>query len=367
MQFLYLNVPGIAPGTVATGMALVVDRVDTGGFKLREIAPAPHRVVNLSTAIVDAEMFTEGLNGDIVIATVSQIASFNGGVEAVFYLKCNDADRRMILGCRGKRLIWLWHTGGCNEGWKYKPNGSTKSFDTLFIDDKRLVRLQDTLKRFVDNRPHYSRCGIPYKLSFLLDGPPGTGKTSVIKAIANSLRADTFVINTSVATDLGNIVLSLEQTMVDPGQLRVIALEDIHLAPKELHEQVGELLDGSYDVTNCVFVMTSNIPAGQLDPMLTRSGRVNYSMTLGHLSSAMTERMVVTIVPQLKPFLAQFMAAVGDTPLRPSMLEGYLMQYLNEPDPCIALSSLPILVANAKRVAEENKLDFSSGPSFAAI
>lgn len=60
---------------------------------------------------------------------------------------------------------------------------SSRTFDNLFFPEKR--EIIDKIDFFLNNRPWYEKMGIPYTLGVGIHGPPGTGKTSFFKALAN--------------------------------------------------------------------------------------------------------------------------------------------------------------------------------------
>ena len=69
---------------------------------------------------------------------------------------------------------------------------SARRFNTIFFDQKQM--LLDKIDFFENNKDWYEEEGHPYTMGIALHGPPGTGKTSVIKCIANQLKRHLIVI-----------------------------------------------------------------------------------------------------------------------------------------------------------------------------
>ena len=69
-----------------------------------------------------------------------------------------------------------------SERWSEVVFESTRSFDNLFFDNKLIA--MDKIDHFLKNKEWYYNKGIPYSLGIGIHGPPGTGKTSFIKALA---------------------------------------------------------------------------------------------------------------------------------------------------------------------------------------
>lgn len=70
---------------------------------------------------------------------------------------------------------------------------SNKNFDNLFFEGKN--KFLEKINFFIHNEKFYIKNGIPYTLGILLEGNPGTGKTSIIKCLANYLNRHLVVIN----------------------------------------------------------------------------------------------------------------------------------------------------------------------------
>lgn len=114
---------------------------------------------------------------------------------------------------------------------------TNRSFKNLFGRNIDIVRKR--VEFFRDNKDWYDNKGVPYTLGILVSGSPGSGKTSLIKCIANELRRHIINIHlsdTMTKTQVENLFYSEQihvtqngktETYTIPINKRIYVLEDV--------------------------------------------------------------------------------------------------------------------------------------------
>ena len=212
-----------------------------------------------------------------------------------------------------------------SDGWSGSFSVPKRDLDTVVIDEAILESITKPIEWFLNNKQWYRDRGIPYKVSFVLEGPPGTGKTSLIRAIASKYDRDVYTLNLGTVSDGG-----LQKAVAGLGRSPMLIMEDFdstkalgkrnNTGPAELlpvSDEEGEpsrtsgtseirideqfsmltlsgilnCLDGIVPLDDVIVIKTTN-NLSNIDPAVLRKGRTDHIVHLPWLTSKEVVRYI---------------------------------------------------------------------------
>lgn len=189
----------------------------------------------------------------------------------------------------------LFTSGGFGN-WTPRNDLPIRPMESVILADGQLEKITNDLQLFLDSEDEYVKRGVPYHRGYMLHGPPGTGKSSAVRAITGHLNLDLFFLS------LGDIkedsaVMDMISHIERKG---VLLLEDIDRV--ESHTSLSALLnalDGVATPHGLVTMMTTN-NIEKLDPVLLRKGRIDMTEFIGLPDLDQVARLWETFYPNVE-------------------------------------------------------------------
>jgi DNA polymerase III delta prime subunit len=127
-------------------------------------------------------------------------------------------------------------------------------------------------------------------INLLLSGGPGTGKTTVARALCNELDVDYIIINGSESRGIDMVrqqVGSFASTMSTNGKVKVVILDEADYITPEAQAALRNLIE-SFS-SSCRFILTCNFKHKIIDPLHSRCSVIDFTTAKSELPKLQAE------------------------------------------------------------------------------
>ena len=234
----------------------------------------------------------EGMNQkwrppELVFSASSQEARDAVIEEIAAVMEANRAKQRQPVF----RMLNQW------DEWERIDDLPDRALDSVILPAGQLERVTGDIESFLASEDLYVKRSVPWHRGHLYEGPPGTGKTSVARAMACHFGLDVWYLPLAdVKKDT-----SLIKTVMGVKSKSLLLLEDVDIFHAATSRQEGfggttlsgllNSLDGIATPHGLITVMTTNTPE-VLDDALVRAGRVDLVEHFGLAKRPEVERLI---------------------------------------------------------------------------
>ncbi len=219
--------------------------------------------------------------------------------------------------------------------WQLAARKRPRPLETVILPDGLMDLVVEDCTWFFGAEDWYLDRGVPYRRGYLFSGPPGTGKSSLVLALAGHFARPLYGLHLSA---IGNDLV-LAESFADVPRDAILLLEDIDACRMALLRETGggrgkhegglslagllNAIDGVASSDGRLLIMTSNHPE-RLDPALVRPGRIDLKVPFRLLEADDVRRMYLRFHPGQEANAARF-ATLTATPVSAAELQRRLM------------------------------------------
>lgn len=225
--------------------------------------------------------------------------------------------------------------------WEVVVKQNKRSEHTLYYDKKFIIDVIDDVKNFVseDTKKLYNRLGITYKKCYLFEGPPGTGKSSMIYGIASKFGYDIAYLNINDELKSNSLIESIRK--IPDNSLLVIEDIDAIFDKREKKEVCQKVtfsgllnaIDGVIKPSEgSIIIFTTNYK-DKLDEALKRPGRIDKIVRFNYASKEQINKMFNNYFPEDKQHFEKFYNKIKNIKkITICYLQQYFLKYIHNTD-----------------------------------
>ena len=222
-----------------------------------------------------------------------------------------------------------------DEYWETLCRREPRKIDTVHLDGMETETLE-YIKKFLlpETKKSYKEKGIPYKKNILMEGYPGTGKTSLIFSLASELNYNVAFLNFNKDVDDNAFMRAIRRLPKNS----ILVLEDIDVLFKERksndsHKHIITFsallntLDGLAFKQDMITIMTTNYECN-LDSALKRPGRVDKVIHFDFAKESQVNNMFDKFFPDNKEQFKDFYKLIKRLKFTTAILQQYFIWHM---------------------------------------
>lgn len=218
-----------------------------------------------------------------------------------------------------------------NGHWQILSKLPKRKKETIFLENNIVNETIQDISTFLEEEDLYREYGIPYKKTYLFEGIPGSGKTSLIFAIASELNRNICMLNFGSNVDDYLLTTSISNIPDDS----ILVLEDIDslFIDRESKSRnmvsfsgLLNILDGLARKDKMIVILTTN-HRNKLDPALIRPGRIDKEIHFDYATIKQIKKIYTKMLSNQLTNLDEFISKIKHIRTTSSVLVNFFFNH----------------------------------------